>query len=202
MLEHADVDACKTLLAQAPTEQAIPVVGLPVLVDRQQNRTLSQAPAIVHYLAHELDLAPSDPFELALSTKVLMDCNDLLMEICRYNGSFMWERETWQPFRTDRLVHWMQVFEQSLNRGHFGQSTVTFADTSVFALFGNMTRCLPELAPDLKQHAPGVHQFCQAFGAQPSIAQCVAWQQEQYGSLYCGGQIEQSIRKMLAADAA
>jgi hypothetical protein len=37
---------------------------------------------------------------------------------------------------------------------------------------------------------------------QPSLAEKVAADEEKYGDVYCGGQIEESIRRMLAADAA
>ena len=134
--------------------------------------------------------------------KVLMDCNDVLMEICRNNGSTMWEREEWTAFRSRRLPRWLEIFEESLKRGHIGKDQVTFADVGVYALFGNMTRCLPELENDLRQGAPGIHAHCRHIGAEPSLAAFVAAEERQYGKLYCGGQIEQSIRDMLAMDAA
>ena len=83
-----------------------------------------------------------------------------------------------------------------------GNDPVSFADIGVFALFGNMTRCLPELEADLLNHAPGIHALCQRIGSQPSLAEYVADEERNYGKLYCGGQIEKSIRKMLEMDAA
>ena len=70
----------------------------------------------------------------------------------------------------------------------------------VFALFGNMLRCLPALETDLLEHAPGIHALCRRIGAQPSLSDFVMEQEREYGQLYCGGQIEQSIRAMLAMD--
>jgi glutathione S-transferase len=95
----------------------------------------------------------------------------------------------------------MAIFEESLNRGVIGGGSATFADIGTFALFGNMIRCLPELESDLLTHAPGVHALCQKIGAQPSLAKYIADEAQRYGNLYCGGQIEESIRKMLAMDA-
>jgi hypothetical protein len=46
-------------------------------------------PAIVLYASHELDVLPEDPFDIAISMKMLMDCNAKLMKICRYKGSSM-----------------------------------------------------------------------------------------------------------------
>jgi|SRR6056297_266415 len=118
LLEQDGLEENADLKNRKPSEQDIPYMGPPLLRDLESGRALSQMPAIVMYVSRQLDLVPQDPFDAALCMKVLMDCNDVLMEICRYNGSSMWTRE-----------------------------------------------------------------------------------EEKYGKLYCGGQIEQSIRKMLAMDA-
>ena len=185
---------------QRPREQDVPFMGPPVLRDLESGQTLSQMPAIVLYVSGELDLAPQNPSDLAVCMKVLMDCNDVLMEICRYNGSTMWTREDWKQFRSHRLPRWMGIFEECLKRGFIGKDDVSFADIGVFALFGNMSRCLPELETDLLDHAPGIHSLCKQIGSRPSVATYVAGQEAQYGKLYCGGQIEKSIREMLELD--
>ncbi len=201
LLEAADFDEIGELKNLPPSEQEIPFMGPPVLRDLEARHSLSQMPAIVLYVARELELVPQDPFDVAMSMKVLMDCNDVLMEICRYNGSTMWEREEWIEFRQQRLPRWLAIFEESLQRGCIGKDPVSFADIGVYALFGNMTRCLPELDADVLQGAPGIHAHCQNIGSQPSLQRYVAGQAQQYGQLYCGGYIEKSIRKMLDADA-
>ncbi len=197
----SDFDEINERIGQAPNEQDVPFIGPPVLVDLQAGQALSQMPAIVLHVADELDLRPDDPFELAMSMKILMDCNDVLMEICRYNGTLMWERDAWVRFRGSRLPRWFAVFEESLSRAYLGGDRVSFADIAVYALFGNMTRCLPELEGDLAKHAPGIHALCREIGAKPSLAEHVAEDERRYGKLYCGGYIEESIRSMLAADA-
>ena len=202
LLDDSDFEEIEALMSRDPAEQDIPFMGPPVIRDIEKNRNLSQMPAIVLYVSHKLDLMPEEPFDQAMCMKILMDCNDLLMEICRYNGSTMWEREEWHQFRTQRLPRWMQIFEESLKRDFIGKDLVSFADIGVFALFGNMIRCLPELEADLLSHAPGIHALCQRIGAEPSLARCVADQELKYGKLYCGGQIEKSIRRMLEMDAA
>ena len=201
LLEEPDFEENSRLKSLHPNEQDIPFMGPPVLLDLASGRTLSQMPAIVLYVSDELGLTPEDPYEVAICMKVLMDCNDLLMEICRYNGSIMWAREEWQQFRSRRLPRWLQIFEESLKRGFIGKDAVSFADIGVYALFGNMTRCLPELEADLLDHAPGIHALCGKLGSQPSLAEYVAGEEQRYGKLYCGGQIEESIRKMLEMDA-
>jgi len=202
LLETADFDEIGELMNQGPAEQPIPFVGPPLLVDRETGQALSQMPAIVLYASRELDLLPDDPFEQATGLKVLMDCNDVLMEICRYNGSMMWARADWVAFRSARLPRWMAVFEAAVSRGDVGGDPVTFADIGVYALWGNMIRCLPELEGDLQTHAPDIHALCQRIGAQPSLAAYVAESEERFGRVYCGGQIEASLRQMLAMDGA
>lgn len=186
--------------AEQPEEQNIPCTGPPVLFEHETGRYLSQTPAIILYAASKLGLAPADPYDTAMCLKVQMDCNDVLMEICRHNGSTMWTRDEWVQFRTKRLPRWMRVFEESVKRGFIGKEQVTFADISVFALFGTMTRCLPELDGDLLQHAPNVHQLCKRMGETPSLAKAVELDEQRAGKTYCGGQIEASIREMLAGD--
>ncbi len=202
LLEETSYEEIESLRSREPGEQDVPFVGPPVLRDLESGHTLSQMPAIVLYVSQELGFMPEDPFDVAMCMKVLMDCNDVLMEICRYNGSMMWEREAWTEFRSERFPRWLRIFEESLKRGYFGNDEVTFADIGVFALFGNMTRCLPELEQDLLTHAPGIHAHCQRIGSQPSLAEYVAGEEKKYGKLYCGGYIEKSIRRMLETDAA
>ena len=202
LLERTDPEEINNLKNRPPGEQDVPFMGPPILHDLVSGRTLSQMPAIVLYVSPELDLMPEGRFEAAMCMKILMDCNDVLMEICRYNGSTMWDRETWNEFRSQRLPRWLAIFEESLGRGYFGADAVSFADIGVFALFGNMTRCLPELEADVLDHAPNIHSLCRRIGYAPSLARFVAEQEQTYGKLYCGGQIEKSIRKMLEMDAA
>ena len=197
LLVEASFEVNESLISQPPVEQDIPFMGPPVLRNLETGHRLSQMPAIVLYVARELDLMPEDPFDMAMCMKIIMDCNDVLMEICRYNGSTMWEAQDWNQFRSRRFPRWLQIFEESLKRGFIGKEPVSFADIGVFALFGNMTRCLTELEPDLLQHAPGIHGLCQRIGNKPSLARYVAEEESKYGKLYCGGQIETSIRRML-----
>ncbi len=200
LLEITDFDEISHRKNLPPGRQAIPFMGPPTLRNRETGRTLSQMPAIVLYVSRELDLMPREPFDVAVNMKILMDCNDILMEICRYNGSSMWNQEAWTEFRHQRFPRWLGILEESLQRGLFGQETVTFADIAVYALLGNMTRCLPQLDSDVVANAPGTHALCRKIGSEPALAGYVAEQQERYGQLYCGGQIEQSIREMLAMD--
>lgn len=200
LLEESDPAKIESMKDLPPDEQIIPFMGPPVLRELSAGRTLSQMPAIVLWAGRELDLLPDDPFDVAMGMKVLMDCNDVLMEICRYNGTSMWTREEWKTFRCERLPRWLKIFEASLERGAVGKDHVDFADIAVYALFGNMMRCLPALERDVREHAPRTHALCRELAAHPPLAAYVAEEEARYGDLYCGGQIEASIRDMLAAD--
>ena len=200
LLEERDLETNNDLRRADPGAQAIPYMGPPVLVELETGRSLSQMPAIVLYASRELDLAPADPFDLAMSMKVLMDCNDVLMEICRYNGSIMWERDEWTAFRSERFPRWLRIFEESLARQVLGGQEPGFADIAVFALFGNMIRCLPDLEADIEANAPGIRALCRRIGEEPSLARYIEGEEVRYGTLYCGGQIERSIRSMLESD--
>lgn len=92
LLEETGFDEIRELMSRHPSEQDVPFMGPPVLHDLESGRALSQMPAIVLYVSRVLDFMPEDPFDVAMGMKVIMDCNDVLMEICRYNGSMMWER--------------------------------------------------------------------------------------------------------------
>lgn len=196
-----DPETIEDLMSRPPSAQDIPFIGPPVLRDDATNCTLSQMPAIALYLAPILELMPAAPADRAMALKVLMDCNDLLMEICRYNGTSMWEREAWIEFRGTRLPRWLAIFEQAVVRGHIGRDPLHFADIGVFALFGPLMRCLPALEPDVQRHAPKLHAHCGRIGAHRPLAAYITAEQTTYGDTYCAGQIEQSIRTMLALDA-
>ena len=73
-------------------------------------------PAIVLYLSRPLRLRPPEDFQVALGIKIVLDCNDLLMEITNYNGNHMWTRERWEHFEKDRLVRWIEIFEATLKK--------------------------------------------------------------------------------------
>ncbi|MEM1111881.1 MAG: glutathione S-transferase family protein [Pseudomonadota bacterium] len=201
LIEISDFDEINSQKDRPCKDQAIPFMGPPTLRHRTSGFTLSQMPAIVLHVAPELDLLPERHADLSMGLKVFMDCNDILMELCRYNGSTMWERDEWLVFRLQRFPRWLEILEECCKRGLFGAQASSFVDIAVYALLGNMTRCLPELEGDVVDNAPLTFQLCRKIGAEPSLASYVEGQAARYGQLYCGGYIEASIRDMLALDA-
>lgn len=197
-VENSDAELIVAEQGKDPADQAIAMMGPPILVDHEAKIRLCQTPAILHYLVNTLNLTQKGAYAQAMQLKVIMDCNDLLMELCCSNGSRMWEATAWREFRETRLPRWLSIFERSLADGVIGGTEPSIADLVTCGLLGNMARCLPELEPDLAKGAPKVFAHCQSLMAKPSLAAHIQTQAKAFGELYCGGQIEASIRDMLA----
>lgn len=182
-----------------PTKAAYPVFAQPLLIDHATGRHLSQAPAIAMYLGRKHALI-ADPDE---TLRLICDAMDVLYEITRYHGAQMWDRAAWAAFTGDRLPRWMQVHERvALAHGVtsdtgflFAPETPSLADLTLAALWHTMVDKLPGLRPLLHETAPTVLGLCERVVARDAIARVLAdWPEP----LYCGGQIEASIREMLA----
>jgi len=207
--EEASVKEISELYALPVEDQPLPMMAPPFLHDMERDVFLSQMPAIVMYLSEKLGLLPRDPYKSAICNKLVLDSNDVLIEITNYNGSVMWESNSWKQFRNERLKRWLEIFEQTGKKfglnpesGYMlGGNQISTADIVTYALWGTMVRCLPELSEDCRKHAPHVFGLCQRIENRPDIKQLIAHQEKNYGKQYCGGQIEQSIRSMLKQDA-
>ena len=205
---EADTEELLELKATDPADQPLPMLAPPFLHDLKNDIFINQMPVIVMYLSEKLGLLPRDNYKSAICLKLTLDSNDLLAELTNLNGSAMWEHEKWKTFRQQRLKHWFRIFEQTGR--HFGLSQhqgfllgsdqLSTADLVTSALFGTMTRCLPELSDDFRTHAPNVYALCQRIAAFPNVNKFTEDQTQKYGNSYCGGQIEKSIRSMLAED--
>lgn len=189
-------------------EQLLPAMAPPFLHDLENDVFINQMPAVVMYVSHKLGYVSNDNIKDTLGLKLVLDSNDVLAEITNLNGSQMWEYEEWKEFRTHRLKRWMEIFEEFGTRNGLtseggtmlGTENITFADTSTYALFGTMTRCIPELKEDLKNNAPNVYSLCERIANRENIKSYLKGKQDAWGNLYCGGQIEKSIRKMIKLD--
>ncbi|MEX0798281.1 MAG: glutathione S-transferase family protein, partial [Bacteriovoracaceae bacterium] len=183
-----------------------PAMAPPILYDKEEKSHLSQMPAIVMYLAEKHDLAPKDFFLKAIAAKLIMDCNDVLMEITNFNGQKMWKQDEWRDFRNNRLSLWMRIFEKTgsshglkENSGFILGKRASAADIAAAALFGTMVYCFPQLKQDLEEQAPKVASLCARIERRKNISKFLTKQRKEYGTIYCGGQIEKSIRRMLNA---
>lgn len=206
---EATVDEIMEIKTKTPDAQPLPSMAPPFLHDLSSDLFLSQMPAIVMYLGGKLGFLPDDSYMSAICLKLVLDSNDVLAEITNLNGSMMWHHEKWKEFRGQRLKRWFRIFEQTgktfglkPDSGYMlGSDQISAADLTAFALWGTMTRCLPELSVDFQKHAPNLFALCQKIADRPNIRKFLDEQQKSYGDLYCGGHIEKSIRSMLKKDA-
>ena len=182
-----------------------PAMAPPYLFDVKSQKYLGQMPAILMHLAREYDYLPKRTETLDLALKTILDCNDVLMEVTNYFGQQMWNKKDWNKFRAERLVTWMNIFEQTgldhgLNsgKGFLLGSKMSVADLATTALFGTLIHSFPQLKIDLADNAPHVLRLCERIEARPSISEFLAKQRDRLGQTYCGGEIEKSLRKMIS----
>lgn len=183
-----------------PAAQDYPVLAMPLITDHATGTQLSQAPAILMYLGRKHGLIADRDETLRL----ICDAMDVLGEITRFNGAQMWDRPAWEAFTGSRLRRWMALHER-LGAGHgltaatgyvLGTTAPTLADLTLAALWHTMVDKLPGLRPLLHETAPGIEGLVDRIAARDEIA---AMRADWPGAPYCGGQIEESLREMLAA---
>lgn len=184
-------------------DKPVPFMGPPLLLDGEV--AVSQMSACIYYLSCKLNLLPDDPVKASLCMKTLGDCTDVLSEMSLNNGFTMWDEKGWTEFRGGRFVKWLQIFEETGTRQGLGTDTGFFlgtteasiADMAVFACWGTIKRCFGELLPDMETNAPRVMALCARLGENPGLKKLFEDQEKKWGKLYCGGQIEKSLRKVL-----
>lgn len=204
--DEPDREAVTALYRAAPKLQPIPFMGPPLLHDRETETWISQAPAIAGYLGEVLGLMPEDPAKDALTRKVLGDCTDVLHALTRNCGQEMWTEAAWAAFAGDRLPRWLQIFEE-LGRRHgvrsgdgtlLGTPEPGVADLACAALWVTICDTLPRLRDMIEQEAPSVLAFSRRLAESPAIAALRADQRARWGDAWCEGQIEDSLRAVLA----
>ncbi len=190
--------------AADPAAQLIPHMGPPVLTDHRHGIHLSQMPAILSYLGQRYGLCPPDPGLAALCHKVTCDSNDVLYEMTRYNGNQLWTRTAWNDFQP-RLHRWMTIYEvigqrHGLTAGAgfmLGTAEPCLADLVTATLWGTMTAQLAPLRPMLGAHAPAIAGLSDRIAAIPAQAALRRKSDAAYGPIWCGGQIEASLRAVI-----
>jgi len=209
----ATMDEVMKIYTAPAAEQPTPMRAPPFLTDHADGFTISQLSAIALYISHKHGLMPESLQKQSLAMKVLNDANDVLAEICRANGDVkkdgdyvMWDRLAWDEFIDGKFVKWLVQFESTARKfgctadGGFllGTPEASLADLTCHALWATMARCLPELAPRIDEHAPTVMALCARLEQSRGLASLVGRHRASWGTLYCGGMIEKSIREMLA----
>lgn len=204
--DEPDVDALLELYQAPLQEQPVPFMAPPVLHDAEADLWLSQAVSITSYLGERFGLMPGTPEKDALTRKVLGDCLDVLHGLTLNCGAAMWDDESWAEFAGERLPRWLEIFE-TLGSRHglrsdqgtlLGTAEPGVADLACAALWVTICDTLPELEELIAQHAPKVLALSHRIGALPAIAELRADQKQRWGNLWCEGQIEASLRSVLA----
>lgn len=201
---EANAAAIEKLMDQQAKSMPIPFMGPPVLIDRKANFAIAQMPAIILYLGETLDLMPATPALRALTAKIINDTNDVIDELTLFGGRQMWTKKSWNEF-LPRLQKWMSFWEET-GRRHgltpnagflLGGETPGIADIITATLWTTMTDHLPKIGTILQATAPLTATLAARVSALPPLAKLAAKSMKTYGDVYCGGQIEVSIRKML-----
>jgi len=205
----ATLEEMWALKNQSPSECPAKFMAPPLLHDHELKFYLSQTPAVVAHL-HRKHFPPITDFQkMAMGDKMMNDCNDVLAGLTRNNGSKMWTLKEWEDFASHRFVKWLAILEETAKQqglvehsGYFlGTSTASFADTTAVATLYNMEWALGNaMSIMLRQHAPCVMNLCDRMVASSDKLQA---RFPKYDSTirqvkYCGGQIERSIRSVLA----
>lgn len=202
--DEADVAAIRALKDTAPGGQPVPHMAPPVLIDHVADVALAQTPAILTYLGGKHGLIPGDPVRAALTDKIVADANDVLLEMTLHNGAQMWTQDAWNAYRP-RLARWMQIFEETGRRhgltadgGHLlGTEVPGIVDLTAHVLWGTMTARLPSLRPMLEESSPAIAGLSDRIAALPEQVELRRTGDAEYGEVWCGGQIEASLRAVL-----
>lgn len=202
--DEGDVDE---IMALPPGGQPIPFMGPPVLVDESNGFTTSQMPAIAFYLGETLGLMPPDSQGRALTLKVVNDANDVIDELTNDGGREMWTPQSWKAYEP-RLRRWMDIFEVvglrhelTMEAGFLlGGREAGVADIVTATLWGVLADRFPKIGTILRAQAPLVAGLTARMMATRPLRELMAWSNDRFGKAYCGGQIEASLKKVIAAD--
>ena len=202
---EAGMDELVALKGAAPADQRVPHMGPPVLTDHAADLSLAQTPAILGYLAAKYGLIPDDPARAALTAKLVQDAMDVMYEMTLFHGHQMWTQQMWEDYRP-RLARWMAIFEEHGRRNGLtaeagyvlGTDAPGVVDLAVYSLWGVMTAKLPTLRPLLDTTAPAIAALSDRIASLLEQASLRQRSDEAYGEDWCGGQIEASLRAVLA----
>jgi glutathione S-transferase len=203
---EAGAEKIGKLMGGAVQDMPIPFMGPPLLIDNKADVAIAQMPAIILYLGETLGLMPATPALRALTVKIVNDANDVIDELTIDGGRQMWTATRWRAF-LPRLKKWMSIWEET-GRRHgltadsgflLGGDKPGVADVITTTLWSTMTDGFPKIGAMLEDTAPVTAALSRRIAALPPLAKLAAKARRDYGDLYCGGQIEASLRKVLDA---
>ncbi|HEY2033129.1 MAG TPA: glutathione S-transferase [Rhizomicrobium sp.] len=204
--DEAGDGAIAKLMESPVKKMPVPFMGPPLLIDKKADVAISQMPAIILYLGETLDLMPESPALRAITMKIVCDANDVIDEITLQGGMQMWTEARWKEF-VPRLKKWMSFWEET-GRRHglkaesgflLGGDEPGIADVVTATLWGTMGDRFKKLETMLKKSAPMTAALTKRVSALPPLKNLAAKAREDYGDVYCSGQIEKSLRKVLKA---
>jgi glutathione S-transferase len=200
-------DGAIAKLMEAPVKKMpVPFMGPPLLIDKKAGVAIAQMPAIILYLGETLDLLPDAPALRAMTLKIVCDANDVIDEVTLQGGMQMWTEKRWKEF-VPRLKKWMSFWDETGSRHGLkmdsgfllGGSKPGIADVVTATLWGTMTGRFQKIETILKKSAPMTAALTKRVAALPPLRKLAAKAREDYGDVYCSGQIEKSLRKVLDA---
>jgi|SRR5947209_8334529 len=200
-------DAAIPKLMSGPVKKMpIPFMGPPVLIDKEAEFAIAEMPAIVLYLGETLELMPADASRRAMTMKIVCDANDVLDEMTLDGGRQMWTQKRWRDF-VPRLKKWMSLWEETgrrhgLKKGRgflLGDEAPGIADVVTATLWSTMSDRFRAIAAIFDETAPLTAALTKRVAQLPPLARLAAKSRRDYGDVWCGGQIEASLRKVLKA---
>ena len=201
---EAGDEAISRLMGGPVKEMPVPFMGPPLLIDKKADFAIAEMPAIILYLGETLGLMPDDVALHALTMKIVNDANDVLDEITLDGGRQMWTQKRWHDF-VPRLKKWMSLWDETGRRNELaadqgfllGEEEPGIADIVTATLWSTMTDRFPAIAAIFDETAPLTADLTRRVAHLPPLAKLAAKARHDYGDVWCGGQIEESLRKVL-----
>lgn len=198
--------AIAKLMDRPVKKMPVPFMGPPVLIDRKTEFAIAEMPAILFYLGETLGLMPADVSQRATTMKIVCDANDVLDEMTLDGGRLMWTPKRWRDF-VPRLTKWMSLWEETGHRHGLkrdegfllGGETPGIADIVTATLWSTMAERFRTIAGLLNETAPATAGLARRVAQLPPLARLAEKSRRDYGDVWCGGQIEASLRKVLKA---
>lgn len=198
-------DAKISKLMEGPVEDMpVPFMGPPVLIDHANDEAIAEMPAIILYLGEKLGLMPDTAQLRAMTMKITNDANDVIDEITLNGGDHMWSEERWDNFKP-RLAKWMGIWEDTCRRhgvekeaGYIlGSPEPGIADVITATLWTTMTERFGKIDELFQNTAPMTAGLCKRVSGLPPLSALAEKAREDYGDAYAGGQIGESMSKIL-----
>jgi glutathione S-transferase len=118
----------------------------------------------------------------------------------------MWTEKRWRGF-TPRLRKWMELWEETGRRHGLNSETgyllggevPGIADIVTATLWSTLADRFQNIAVLLEEAAPRTSALSRRVSDLPALAELAASARKDYGDAYCGGEIGNSMKKVLNA---